>query len=366
MVSVSFLSKAIAAFVIACAAQMHAQDANTTLVIDERAALSEGFLGCAAAPASPGDRRKDKSQLKYATYNVEFLFLQGLGQLDCPGTGCKWKDVDMAERHIKQIAANIRVLDADILQLNEVEDCSALNAVVHELNALGDNTYKPYLIQGKDSATGQNSALLTRVDPSVDLQRSDASVQLPAPNSKCPGSRASGSKSLSKHFYTTFNVAGFAKPLTIVSAHLLAFPQDKKRCFEREAQATIVSQIAQAALNKGNHVIISGDMNDFAADVPDRNNNKPISNVLGIMTGTSFVNAAANVPQPTRYTQWWDKNRDCVYELTEVSSLDHVLVSKSLSARVNNVVFGNEIFAQSCESFNSDHFPIVVTLQAEV
>ncbi|DAZ97333.1 TPA: hypothetical protein N0F65_003697 [Lagenidium giganteum] len=326
MVSTAFFTTALSAFALACVAQVQAQDvANTTIAAFEAASLEKaGFLGCSTAPRKAGDRRKDKSQLKYATYNVEFLFLQGLGRLSCPGSDCPWKNVDMAKKHIKQIAANLHQLDADIFQLNEVEDCNVLNALVRELHALGDDTYKPYLVKGTDSTTGQNSALLTRVDPSVDLQRSDATVDVPVANSKCPSSpddtlSTEAGKSLSKHFYTTFNVAGFSKPITVVGTHLLAHPQDNRRCVEREGQATIVAQIAQDALDQGNHVIISGDMNDFSEDVPDRNNNMPISNVLGIMTGTSFINVGEKVPQASRYTEWWDKNKDCVYELTEVT-----------------------------------------------
>ncbi|KAF1325464.1 hypothetical protein FI667_g9174, partial [Globisporangium splendens] len=323
------------------------------------------FLACPTAPATPGDRRKVKTQLKFSTYNAEFLFLEGYGTLDCPGSGCKWKTASDAQQHIMQVAKVIKSLDSDIIQMNEVEDCAVLNAVIVQLELLGDATYKPYLVRGTDTATGQNSALLTRVDPSVDLKRSSEAASIPVSGSTCPKvSGASASKSVSKHFYTSFNVPGFSKPITLVGAHLLANPQDKVRCFEREAQASVLSKLANAAILNGHHAIISGDLNDFSATVPDKNSNKPISNVLGLLTGTSMTQVAANAPQETRFTQWWDKNNDCEFVNTEVSSLDHVLVSKSLASSVSNVSFGNTLYQASCGGFNSDHYPITITIDA--
>lgn len=390
------MTKLIAALAFTCAVYVHGEGfRNQSIpVIMEHLQFQEGFLECAKAPKLPGDRRFDHSKLSYATFNVEFLFLQGLGQLKCPGSDCKWKDMNMAEKHLQQIAQDIIDLDVDILQLNEVEDCNVLNALVGKLAAMGDSSYRPYLVRGRDTFTSQNAALLTRVDPVTDLQRYDQSVQLPVPGSTCPRSgrfaeevtseemldremefgekimtslRGPGgyekSKSLSKHFYTTFRVEGFVKPITIVGAHFLARPDDKRRCPDREGQAYIVSQIAQEALAKGHHVIISGDMNDFDGQVLDRNSKRPISNVMGIMTGSSFMNVASQIPQPARYTHWWDRNRDCVYEMHEVSSLDHVLVSKDLERKIDSVVFGHQLFQQSCKGYGSDHYPIMVTLR---
>lgn len=141
-------------------------------------------------------------------------------------------------------------------------------------------------------------------------------------------------KGVSKHFYTTFNVTGFSKPITLVGAHLLANPESKPRCFEREAQATVLADLAKAAVDEGHHAIITGDLNDWSADVLDKNSNKPISAVLSILVSDGdFVETASKVSQADRFTEWWDEDNDCVYEDSEVSSLDHILVSKSLSPR---------------------------------
>ncbi|ETP51641.1 hypothetical protein F442_03250 [Phytophthora nicotianae P10297] len=322
------------------------------------------FVACAEAPARPGDRRTSTSQLKVTTFNAEFLFLGNAPHgLKCPGADCRWTTAAQAQSHVIQIASVIKSLDADIIQLNEVEDCTVLEAVITQLEALGDSTYKPYVIRGADTSTGQNSALLTRIDPVVDLQRTETRATIPVSGSKCPSSSGySSSKGVSKHFYTTFNVTGFSKPITLVGAHLLANPESKPRCFEREAQATVLADLANAAVDEGHHAIITGDLNDWSAALPDKNSNAPISAVISILTGTNFVDVASKISQSDRYTQWWDEDNDCVYEDSELSSLDHMLVSKSLSSALKSVSFNHNLYTTSCSGYNSDHYPISIVL----
>ncbi|GLE02249.1 hypothetical protein PINS_up011087 [Pythium insidiosum] len=343
-----------------------AYTANATAHV-ERSVLEmarTGFQECPTAPSKPEDRRKDKSVLKFATYNAEFLFLVGYGQLHCPGSDCKWTTVSAAQSHIKQIAKNIVSIDADIVQLNEVEDCAVLRSLVAEIAALGDNSYRPYLVRGDDASTGQNAALITRIDPSEDLYHSDAKVDLPVAKSKCPpASKFSKTKGVSKHFRTSFQVAGFSQPITLIGAHLLANPQHKGRCYEREGQATVLNALATDALEQGHHVIMSGDFNDFSLTAVDKNDNRPISNALGIMEGPGFVNAGKFAAKAQRYSQWWDKNEDCVFEPTEVSTLDHVILSETIASSVQSVAYRNDLYEASCGGFNSDHFPITVTFR---
>ncbi|KAG3111941.1 hypothetical protein PI125_g8675 [Phytophthora idaei] len=346
---VSFLSMAAAA-ALAVVTQFQATDA--------------AFVACAEAPARPGDRRTSTSQLKVATFNAAFLFLGTAPHgLKCPGADCPWTTAAQAESHVIQTASVIKSLDADIIQLNEVEDCAVLGAVITQLQALGDSTYKPYVVRGADTSTGQNSALLTRVDPIVDLQRTETRATIPVSGSKCPSSSGySSSKGVSKHFYTTFNVTGFSKPITLVGAHLLANPESKPRCFEREAQATVLAGLANAAVDEGHHAIITGDLNDWSAAVLDKNSNAPISAVLSILTGSNFVDVASKISQADRYTQWWDEDNDCVCEDSEVSSLDHMLVSKSVSSALKSVSFNHDLYTTSCSGYNSDHYPISIVL----
>lgn len=320
---------------------------------------------CTTAPSTAGDRRPDQTVLKYATYNAEFLFLTGYGSLDCPGDDCKWATATAAQNHVKQVATIIKAMNADIVQVTEVEDCTALKAVITQLVLLGDSTYAAYIVKGTDTATGQNVGFLTRVDPTSTVLRTSASVSLPVSNSTCPS--ASGypaKKSVSKNIYATFKPTGFSKAITAIGVHFLARPDDKRRCFEREGQATVISNLAVSQVSAGNHVIISGDINDWSRQAPDRNSNAPISNVLGLLERSGFSNAGAIATKTSRYTQWYDRNNDCRYALTEVSSLDHIIVSNSLRSAITDVSFRNDLYTASCSGYNSDHYPITVTFRA--
>ncbi|TMW61011.1 hypothetical protein Poli38472_014472 [Pythium oligandrum] len=323
------------------------------------ATTTDAQTWCTAAPAVPGDRRVDTTKLTYGTYNAEFLFLVGYGSLACPGADCKWTSKTAAQTHIEAIAEVIRGLDVDVLQLAEIEDCAVLQKLI---TAIGDTTYKPYVIKGTDTSTGQNVGLITRVDPVVDMKRNETAVPLPVANSTCPDASHGKTKSVSKHFYTTIKPTGFSKAITIVGAHLLAGPTNIYRCFDREGQAAVLRGIMDEGLKAGNHVILSGDLNDWSVNAFDHRNNTPISNAIGLLESHDFINVASYVNASSRYTEWWDENEDCVFTTAECSVLDHIILSESLESAVTSVKFHNEV-PGSCGSFTSDHYPITVTLK---
>lgn len=317
---------------------------------------------CPYAPSQPQDRRPDKSTLTIATYNTEWLFLN---RSNCPGSGCAWPTHGDALEHMTYIAAEIKLLDADIVSLEEVQDCSVLK----ELNALLDGMgYLPYLLTGTDTSTGQNVALLTRVDPVTNLQRTTNRVHYPVSGSTC-GSTYSGDTGVSKHYYTTFNVDGLSRPLTIFGLHLLAFPDDAIRCVQREAQATVIQQLVSAAVLAGDSVIVLGDMNDFDGTVLDASGNLPISSVLPILKdpvpsnpGDELINVATYVKtQSERYSCWYDRDSDCNVEHDELSMIDHLLISQDLASLVTSAYMDHN-YGASCHSYESDHWPVVVKL----
>ena len=119
---------------------------------------------------------------------------------------------------------------------------------------------------GTDTATGQNVALLTRVDPSRPLARSDERVQYPVPGSSCglraPKGRKLGAKvdssGVSKHFLARFvlqnpscnrssssSCASPALDISLIAAHLVPKPVDPRACAQREAQATGAPLVAR-------------------------------------------------------------------------------------------------------------------------
>ena len=69
----------------------------------------------------------------------------------------------MAQKHLVRVANTIASLNhPDIVHLTEVEGCDALEALIELLErSFGAKAgmYKPYLVAGRDTATGKSSAI---------------------------------------------------------------------------------------------------------------------------------------------------------------------------------------------------------------
>ena len=57
------------------------------------------------------------------------------------------------------------------------QDCRVLQLLTNELGE--HHGYEPYMVKGTDTATGQNVALLSRIDPDIPLERTEARVSYP-------------------------------------------------------------------------------------------------------------------------------------------------------------------------------------------
>jgi endonuclease/exonuclease/phosphatase family metal-dependent hydrolase len=154
----------------------------------------------------------------------------------------------------------------------------------------------------------------------------------------------------------------------LIGTHLLAYPTDVSRCASREAQASVLQELIVSLLtDESVGLILMGDMNDYDAEVPDLNNDKPNSMVLNILKGLSgtyagqyeLTSVASLVGQDQRYTDWWDKNDDCTSSLTEMTMIDHFLVTSNLVDKITKVTFPHP-YPEMCGTTNSDHYPIVV------
>jgi len=262
--------------------------------------------------------------------------------------------------HLSAIASVVSDIDADLINFVEVESCDELKFLIDDPSLSGKG-YLPYMIQGTDTATGQDVGMLTRVDPQISLYRTEKRVAYPVPTSTCT-STYTGTKGVSKHYVTTVNINNMN--VAVIGAHLLAYPDDQGRCLEREAQASVLANMIQSYVDQKYEIIVFGDFNDFDKDVADRNDNVPISQVLSILKGETLnytlTNVATLAAKEDRYSDWWDENEDCVYELTEVSMIDHILLSEKLYNKVSNFYFAYNEYTQACDDFYSDHFALVV------
>eukprot|EP00002_Diphylleia_rotans_P017359 TRINITY_DN336_c0_g2_i9.p1 TRINITY_DN336_c0_g2~~TRINITY_DN336_c0_g2_i9.p1 ORF type:complete len:367 (+),score=67.16 TRINITY_DN336_c0_g2_i9:56-1156(+) len=319
------------------------------------------WIDCPAAPATPGDRRSNKALLSVVTYNAEWLFYDGgSGGSVCPGSGCPWPDKTSAEQHFRSIASVLNNLNADIVLLQEVESCAALNRLIGYMG--NGASYKPYMVKGTDTSTGQQVGIITKVDPIMNVIRTENRVSYPIAGSKC-GSTSSGTSGVSKHLFTKFRVNSIT--IAIASAHYLAFPDDKGRCVQREAQATVLRDFVRAQTNfNTEEVIILGDLNDYDEQVIDAAGSVPISSVLKIQREVSSPNlynvAATENNQVERYSSWYDRNGNCRDDGgNEHTSIDHMLISAGLRNRLRSMKFDHS-YTASCSSTYSDHFPIYV------
>ncbi len=314
---------------------------------------------CPVVPSLGADRRVDKNVFRLVQYNVEWLFIDEYN--GCPGSSCTWTNQSQASTHLDYVTKVINDIDADYINFCEIEGCDELNMLISKTNL----DYKPYLIQGTDSSTGQNVGVLTKIDPKTNLIRTEDRYEYPLPGSNCGYTGSSGTTGVSKHYITTMNINEMN--IAIFGSHLLAYPTDSSRCASREAQAQVLQPYIFDYINKGYEVIVIGDLNDYDNKVPDINNHMPISKVLDILKGfegdyknlyelqpvSTFVN------QADRYTEWYDENKNCKQDKSDLSMIDHILVSKKIYEKISNVFMYHD-YQQSCGTYNSDHWPIVV------
>ncbi|MDJ0842568.1 MAG: endonuclease [Acidobacteriota bacterium] len=295
------------------------------------------------------DRRKDKNRLKIMTFNALFLW-DGID----PEEGrvrFEWKgNPQKADKRMKNVAKFIKKGDADIVNLVEVENLEALKLMNRKyLDGMG---YKAYLTTGTDSYTGQDVALLSRIDPVVMDRHWEE------------GESGSTRKSVSKNYYATFHMDDLK--VAVLGLHFLARPSDVDRRDKRQAQADAVRDRAVMLQNEGYHLVVLGDMNDFDAEVLDRNNNRPISDVMRILKDVDpqnedddLLNAARHLDQEKRYTAHWDRDRNNRIDPdSEFSSLDHILLSPELDQKVEAFTIDHTMDPLKV----SDHFPVSVHL----
>jgi exonuclease III len=284
--------------------------------------------------------------------------------MDCPGDGCTWKTIADAQTHMDYVVNVIKEVDPDIINFCEVEGCDELNMLKDQL----DGKYMPYLKKGTDTSTGQNVGLLTRVDPLVNLYRTEQKHNYPLVGSKCGYTGSQGSSGVSKHYITEFKFNGMN--VAFISAHFIAIPTDPARCAQREAQASVLQTIVSDYIFKKYEVIVLGDFNDYDAETLDVNSDKPTSIVLDILKGFKgdlansyeLHNIAEQIPQNERYSDWWDSDNNCnTTSKNDYSMIDHVLVTDAIRKNVENV-FIYHGYDEYCGKYDSDHYPVVVDL----
>jgi len=307
-------------------------------------------LALATHASAQPDRRTDNTKLTIMAFNAEFLW-DGVEPEEGSAT-FPWRgSPDEALEHMEAIAQVIMAHDPDIISLAEVENLEALDLL--NTTFLAGRGYQAYLVDGTDSNTGQDVALLTRVDPEF-FNRDQAREPI--------GDQTYG---VSKNYYAKFTLGEMK--FALVGLHFLAQPLNEDRQAQREAQARVIRNRAVTLTQEGYPPIVLGDFNDYDGELLDHGSHRPITTVLRTIRDMSpadqadnLLNVASRIPQAQRYTSWWDQNQNgAVDGRAELTSIDHILVSAVLGSRIQSVAFDTDHDPRRV----SDHFPIVVTLK---
>jgi exonuclease III len=296
-----------------------------------------------------GCKKTADNTLVVATLNAAFLWdgsepEEGMPWVTFPHRG----DSLMAAEHMKNVAAVIRKINADILNLVEVENIEALR-LFNETYLTGMG-YTSYLVNGTDSYTGQDVALLSRI-PVLSFSRFDS-----------VGVSDTITSSVSKNYYATLTIDNM--PVAIIGIHLISNLSEGNE-LKREAQADAIRKLVTMLRNGGYEIILLGDMNDYDGDEScrDINGHLPNSEVLKILTAADtldftddLINIIRYIPINQRYTYFWDENDDEEIEQTELAAIDHILVSSRLAEEITKAT----IYQNYNPLVINDHYPVIV------
>lgn len=286
--------------------------------------------------------------VRLAALNAEFMFdgYGDEGQASFPHKG----DPEKARVHRDKIGRILRMLNADVIMLAEVENKDVLDLLIRE--SLDGMDYQAYFVQGNDTFTGQDMGLLSRL-PVEEVGRTDARV---------PVGTTSEEYGVSKNLWARITIG--RQPTTLVGLHFLAQPGNTERKPRREAQAEVIRRFVAQEQAQGRAIVVLGDFNDYDNATPDLAGSVPITNVLqtikaaGPAAEDDLRNVLAEVPRRQRFTALWDKNDNEVVEEGELTAIDHLLLSPLLYRRLREVRY---VHAHNPVT-DTDHFPIVVVL----
>lgn len=288
--------------------------------------------------------------VRVAALNTEFMFdgRGDEGQATFPHKG----DSTLSRAHRAKIASIVRMIDADMVLLSEVENREAVEMMLEENEISG---YTVHFVEGFDTFTGQDVALISRL-PVDTVGRSNESLPIRPSDQR---------QHVSKNMFARVTIDSMK--LTLIGVHFLARPTDPGRRQKRELQAEIIRLQVEKELALGRSVIVLGDFNDFDPTTPDLIGSKPISNVMeriksaGPGPDDDLHNLLADVPQAVRFTSHYDRNDNERVDNNELSAIDHILVSPELYAKVREVRYVHSYDPASV----SDHFPVVFSFATD-
>lgn len=300
-------------------------------------------------------------------------------------------------RHLEHIAAVVETLAPDIMVMPEVVSQAGVEALVSLLHEKGLHEFRGYHVDGRDSFSGFDVAIISRIEPD-DVEGGRIHIYVPAKKKRsatnsagnaadsAPGSSAGeggdewlrqayshpdahgGTRHeealLQRHAVAYFTVCG--RRIGLLGMHLKSNPSDVGSNAQRTAETVIAREILRRKIvARGYTPIVLGDLNDYDPDVPMADTQRrtrttvlqDLKNYDDSSDGDELVNAAKFIPRiADRYTSHWDFNENGAADRDDVfTMIDHVLVHRDLVPALTRVFICHAIDLDV-----SDHFPVVV------
>lgn len=317
----------------------------------------------------------ETQSLRIVTFNAEILTAPSVraGQLQ------KFRFNIGRQRQHERVADLIEVLAPDILNLVEVTSEEAVDLLVELLHEKGLEEYRGYHVEGHDSYTGMDVALVARLEPDlVDGKRirsyysaaDDPQWRQAFSIESRTGNRRQYSSSLQRNAAYFFTIAGHK--LGFLGLHLRANPSNDYANAYRMAEAEVVRRVVRGEIVGRDYLpIVLGDLNDYDASIEDRDDTRDtMTNVLASIKdydstrpGDELVNVAERITRiADRYTSHWDLNENGARDPEDVlTMIDHILLPSELMPHVRRAFIAHVVALE-----NSDHFPVVVDLELPV
>jgi endonuclease/exonuclease/phosphatase family metal-dependent hydrolase len=310
--------------------------------------------------------------LRIVTFNAEFLAAPGV----TPGEIQNYQFEPGRRQHLERVAHLIETLAPDIFNLVEVTSKQAVDQVVDILHEKGLGDYRGYHIDSNDTYTALDVAVITKYPPdNIEGRRIRTffsagddptwreSFQFRGRN----GRMIRDTTSLSRNSLYFITVAGHK--LGFLGLHLKANPQDDYSNAKRTGEAALARRVLRGEIIKRGYLpIVLGDLNDYDADVPDRDESRETSTTVlrdlkdfdPQRPGPEMVNVAERiVRQADRYTSHWDWNENRAHDGDDVyTMIDHILLAKELMPQVTRAFICHSVSLDT-----SDHYAVVVDLR---
>jgi endonuclease/exonuclease/phosphatase family metal-dependent hydrolase len=309
--------------------------------------------------------------LRIVAFNVELLNAPDVS----PGTIHKYRFNPARCQHLERVAYLIETLNPDIVNLVEVTSKEAVDRLIGILHEKGQTTYRGYHIDGHDSFTAADVAVITKypldeVDGktirTIYSEEDDSTWRANFRFHGRSGQMVTQSTSIPRNALYYITVGGHR--LGFFGLHLKSNPQDEYANAHRMAEVNVAcSALRSEIMDRGYLPIVLGDLNDYDPDVPDRDAAREtrtsalrdVKDFAADREGPELVNVAERIARlADRYTSHWDWNENGAHDNEDVyTMIDHILLAQELMPFVTRAFICHSVSLDT-----SDHYPVVVDL----